>query len=258
MLEPPPAEASDHADVGDLTPARFTRGLVDDHARLLRVGSGGTRRSRSDGGMSAWVRRAAGHDTGDNSSRRTGSLATRPLVADASFVHHISRRRDSSSRRPPRVLQWRANRRGDGRSRKMGHILARRTPFTSTLSFRLKPLPSCCCSRPRARNGDTVAAYCHIGQAMPPCSRRTLGYRVSPTAQRGLVAPKSAGRTRRNNGTPPEATAAVTWMTLCLAENSRWDPRRLQTGRRDTGSRRPTSAATRSRHRLRRPVHWPP
>ena len=142
-----------------------------------------------DGGMSAWVREGRPVTTAP-ATIRPGSLAqltVRPLVVDAAFVQsHLS---------TPGfvVIDARAAAFYDGTqtggamgvSHKTGHIAgARSLPFTSTLTseWLLKPAEElqALFTAAGVKPGDTVVAYCHIGQQATVAlfAARTLGYQV--------------------------------------------------------------------------------
>jgi thiosulfate/3-mercaptopyruvate sulfurtransferase len=176
MLELPPArELRDHLEAlgisddsriivyfGDdwLTPATRVVFTLD----YLGLGD---RTSLLNGGMAAWQR--AGHTvTADVPTPRRGHLAdrpTRPLVVDADYVRALPQHAHV------RLVDARAAAFYDGvqeASGRRGHIPgAVNIPFTSVVDNQLMIRADTLALRFRAAGvlpGDTVVAYCHIGQ----------------------------------------------------------------------------------------------
>jgi thiosulfate/3-mercaptopyruvate sulfurtransferase len=127
----------------------------------------GDRTSLLNGGMAAWQR--AGHAvTADLPAPRRGHLAdgpARPLVVDADYVRALP------GRAHVRLVDARAAAFYDGvqeASGRRGHIPgAVNIPFTSVVDDQLMIRPDTLAARFRAAGilpGDTVVAYCHIGQ----------------------------------------------------------------------------------------------
>ena len=142
-----------------------------------------------DGGMSAWVREGRPVTT-TPATIRPGSLTgltARPLVVDAAFVQsHLSTPGFVVvDARTPAFYSGTQTGGAMGVSHKTGHIPgARNVPFASTLlsDFRLKSPAEleALFTGAGAKPGDTVIAYCHIGQqaTLAMFAARTLGYRV--------------------------------------------------------------------------------
>ena len=150
---------------------------------LDHAGFGG-RSSLLDGGMNAW--KAEGHDvTAEIAPPKKGTLSAlkvKPLVVDAAFVQsHIN---------TPgyRVIDARGKVFYDGiemGSGRKGHVAgAKSLPFTETTDekLRLKPVGELTVlfSNAGVAPGDTIVAYCHIGQQATAVlfAARTLGHPV--------------------------------------------------------------------------------
>ena len=146
----------------------------------------GNATSLLDGGMGAWTR--DGHPTTDVvPAARTGELSTlrtRPLVVDADWVH------DHLKSRGVVIVDGRAaafydgveaGRSHDGPQRR-GHIAgARSIPFTEVTDDKVALRDSASLAAlfrgAGVQPGDTVVAYCHIGQQATAVifAARTLG-----------------------------------------------------------------------------------
>ncbi len=151
-----------------------------DYAGLERV-------SLLDGGVEAWTR--AGHPlTADVPAPRAGHLApleTKPLIVDAAFVRaHLNTPGFAivDARTPGFYDGTQTGGRPDHRH-KTGHIPgARSVPFSETVDARvsLKPAGELAALFTTAgvKPGDTVIAYCHIGQQATATlfAARTLGF----------------------------------------------------------------------------------
>ena len=150
-----------------------------DHAGL------GSRTSLLDGGMVAW-KKAGGRVTNAPTPAKRGTLAalrTRPVVVDAEWV------RSKLGKPGVRVIDARAavfydgvEAGGDGRK---GHIAGSGSiPFTSvfndSLHLRSAAELRSLFERAGVTPGDTVAAYCHIGQQATAVvfAARVLGHPV--------------------------------------------------------------------------------
>ena len=139
-----------------------------------------------DGGMGAWTRE--GHPTTDVvPAARTGALSalkTKPLVVDAGWVH------DHLKSRGVVIVDGRAAAYYDGVEaghshdgpQRRGHIAgARSIPYTSVTDEKLAIRDSASLAALFARAGfqpgDTLVAYCHIGQQATAVifAARTLG-----------------------------------------------------------------------------------
>jgi thiosulfate/3-mercaptopyruvate sulfurtransferase len=150
----------------------------------LDVAGFGNRSALLDGGMPQW--KAENHPvTAELPAPKTGQLSPlhlRPLVVDAAFVQsHVN---------APgyRVLDGRAPVFYDGvemGSSRKGHIPgAKNLPFTEVTDdkMRLKPVGELTVlfSKAGVNPGDTVVAYCHVGQQATAVlfAARTLGHPV--------------------------------------------------------------------------------
>lgn len=197
MLEMPPA--------GDLRARLEALGISDDSRVVVYYGKDwvspatrilftldyaglGARASLLDGGMQEWIRRG-GAVTGAATAPGKGKLAalkTRPIVADAAFVRaHLGK--------PGfKVLDGRAPVFYDGietggmhQKDKTGHIAgAGSVPYTAVTDddhrLRSPAELEALFAKAGVKKGDTVIAYCHIGQQATATlfAARTLGHKV--------------------------------------------------------------------------------
>lgn len=142
-----------------------------------------------DGGLSAWTRenRAV---TADVPAARTGTLAPltmKPVVADADFVQaHLSKPGFAVvDARTPAFYEGAQTGGGAANPHKTGHIAGALTlPFTTltTEAGLLKPVDELksIFAAAGVKPGDTVVAYCHIGQQATAVlfAARLLGHPV--------------------------------------------------------------------------------
>ena len=142
-----------------------------------------------DGGLSAWVRESRPTTTAPTAVRpgTLAPLAVRPLVVDAAFVqsHLKTPGFVVVDARTPAFYDGAQTGGAMGVSHKTGHIPGSRSvPFSSTLTsdLRLKPAAEleALFTAAGVTPGDTVIAYCHIGQqaTLAMFAARTLGYEV--------------------------------------------------------------------------------
>ena len=149
----------------------------------------GDRASLLDGGLDAWVK--AGHPLStDVPSERAGDLgplATRALIVDAEFVKANLVAKDIAivDGRTPAFYDGTQTGGGPNVPHKTGHIQgAGNVPFSETVDAanRLKPEAELqkLFAAAGVQPGDTVVAYCHIGQQATQVilAARTLGYKV--------------------------------------------------------------------------------
>lgn len=142
-----------------------------------------------DGGLAAWVRENRGV-TADVPSVRTGTLAPlklNPVVADADFVQsHLAKAGFAvvDARTPP-FYEGTQTGGGAASPHKTGHIAgALSVPFSTltTEAGLLKPVDElkALFSAAGVKPGDTVVAYCHIGQQATAVlfAARLLGHPV--------------------------------------------------------------------------------
>jgi thiosulfate/3-mercaptopyruvate sulfurtransferase len=149
----------------------------------------GARTSLLDGGMNAWAR--DGHAvTAELPPARAGSLSplrVQPIVVDAEYV------RDKIGKRGFAIVDARNAAFYDGvqtggmreQPHRAGHIAgAKNIPFTELADDRLLVRPAAdlaaLFAKAGVQPGDTVVAYCHIGQQATATlfAARTLGYPV--------------------------------------------------------------------------------
>jgi thiosulfate/3-mercaptopyruvate sulfurtransferase len=150
--------------------------------------AGLTQVSLLDGGMDAWTKE--GHPVTDVvPPARTGSLSpltTKPLVVDAAFVQaHVNTPRFAVVDARTAPFYSGAQPGGPSDHRKAGHIAgARSVPFSDLITddVRFKPREELAALFAKAgvQPGDTVIAYCHIGQQATALmfAARTLGHPV--------------------------------------------------------------------------------
>ena len=144
----------------------------------------GERTSLLNGGMRAW-KRAKGKVTAEPPALRRGRLSplrTRPIVVDAAWV------RANAARPGHRLVDARAPIFYDGpphSDQRAGHIPgARNVPFTEvaddSLLWRSEGELRALFAAAGVQPGDTVVAYCHIGQQATAVvlAARTLGHPV--------------------------------------------------------------------------------
>jgi thiosulfate/3-mercaptopyruvate sulfurtransferase len=149
----------------------------------------GERASLLDGGLDAWVK--AGQPlTTDVPPLRTGTLgplSTRPIVVDAEFVNANLEARGIAivDGRLPAFYNGTQTGGGPNAPHKTGHIRgAGNLPFNQTVdeANRLKPAAELqqLFAAAGVEPGDTVVAYCHIGQQATQVilAARSLGYKV--------------------------------------------------------------------------------
>jgi thiosulfate/3-mercaptopyruvate sulfurtransferase len=142
-----------------------------------------------DGGLDAW--KGAGYDTTtDVPPARTGTLAPlaiRPIVVDAEYVL-ANLKTPNVSIVDGRTAPYYSGAQTGGNPaglHKTGHIAgAKSVPFSDTLDAANKLKPEAELQKlfldAGVRPGDTVVAYCHIGQqaTMVLLAARTLGFKV--------------------------------------------------------------------------------
>jgi thiosulfate/3-mercaptopyruvate sulfurtransferase len=149
----------------------------------------GERASLLDGGLDAWVK--AGHPLStDVPPDRAGTLApltARPLIVDAEFVKANLGGRGIAIVDGRNAGFYNGTQTGGGPTakHKVGHIQgARNVPFGDTVdpANRLKPAAELqkLFADAGVKPGDTVVAYCHIGQQATQVilAARTLGFKV--------------------------------------------------------------------------------
>ena len=197
MLEMPPAEALRQAlaAAGVSNSSRVViYGARDSVQTTTRVfftldRAGLDRVSILDGGLSAWVREQRPTTTAPTTIRpgTLAPLAAQPLVVDAAFVqtHLKTPGFVVVDARLPAFYDGTQTGGAMGVSHKTGHIPgAQNVPFSSTLTsdLRLKPAAELqsLFTAAGVKPGDTVVAYCHIGQqaTLAMFAARTLGYQV--------------------------------------------------------------------------------
>jgi thiosulfate/3-mercaptopyruvate sulfurtransferase len=142
-----------------------------------------------DGGLSAWAREGRPTTTAATPVRpgTLAPLAVRPLVVDAAFVqsHLKTPGFVVVDARAPAFYDGAQTGGAMGVSHKTGHIPgASNVPFSATLTsdLRLKPAAElqALFTAAGVKPGDTVIAYCHIGQqaTLAMFAAQTLGYQV--------------------------------------------------------------------------------
>ena len=149
----------------------------------------GDRSSVLDGGLDAWVQ--AGHvlstEPPPDRPGPLGPLTVRPLVVDAEFVRANLATAGMAIVDGRNATFYSGAQTGGGPSarHKTGHIQgARNVPFSDTVDAgnRLKPAAELqrLFAEVGVRPGDTVVAYCHIGQQATQVilAARTLGFKV--------------------------------------------------------------------------------
>jgi len=149
----------------------------------------GERASVLDGGVDAWV--AAGHrlstDVPPDRTGRLAPLAVRPLIVDAEFVkaNLATRQMAIVDARNRGFYTGTQTGGGPAAPHKSGHIQgAANVPFSDTVdqANRMKPAAELQVLFAGAgiKAGDTVIAYCHIGQQATQVilAARTLGLKV--------------------------------------------------------------------------------
>lgn len=142
-----------------------------------------------DGGLDAW--KAAGHPaTADVPPARTGTLAPleiRPIVVDAAYVLANLKTPNIAIVDGRTTAFYSGAQTGGNPSgpHKTGHIAgARSVPFSDTVDAANVLKPEATLQKLFAdagvKRGDTVVAYCHIGQQATTVllAARTLGYKV--------------------------------------------------------------------------------
>ena len=166
--------------------------LVSPTARMLFTldyAGLGERASLLDGGLDAWVE--AGQPlTTDVPPARTGALGpltTRPIIVDAEFVNANREARGIAivDGRLPAFYNGTQTGGGPNTPHKTGHIRgAGNVPFNQTVdeANRLRPAAELqqLFTAAGVEPGDTVVAYCHIGQQATQVilAARSLGYKV--------------------------------------------------------------------------------
>lgn len=149
----------------------------------------GERSALLDGGLDAWVK--AGHplstETPPARLGRLDPLTTRPLIVDAAFVkaNLATPRLAIVDARASGFYTGTQTGGGPAAPHKTGHIQgARNLPFNSTVdaASRLKPAADLrqLFADAGIAPGDTVVAYCHIGQQATQVllAARSLGFKV--------------------------------------------------------------------------------
>jgi thiosulfate/3-mercaptopyruvate sulfurtransferase len=149
----------------------------------------GDRTAVLDGGLDAWVS-AGGKVTDAPAAVRAGVLSpleTRPIVVDAAYVlaHAKDRGMAIVDARSPAFYDGTQTGGGRGMPHKTGHIAgAVNVPFSSVVDdrtmLRSPQELTALFTTAGVKPGDTVIAYCHIGQQATAVlfAARTLGHRV--------------------------------------------------------------------------------
>jgi thiosulfate/3-mercaptopyruvate sulfurtransferase len=158
---------------------------------ITLLNAGLSRVALLDGGMPAWTREGRPTSAAIPAAPPRGSLTAlpppRPLVVDAAFVLEHAKKPGYAVIDARNAEFYEGTRTGGSpeRPHKAGHIPgARSVPFTDVTSedLRLKSPAelSAAFARAGVRPGDTVIAYCHIGQQATAVmfAARTLGHPV--------------------------------------------------------------------------------